>query len=84
MKTLTATDLKVRTGDFFEALIKDGGVTITRNGRSFRLRLDGETAGPRKSLGTALAMDMTGLERHADWDFPRVDAAPLKTIRFDQ
>jgi hypothetical protein len=84
MKTLTATDLKVRTGDFFEALIKDGGVTITRNGRSFRLRLEDETAAPRKTLGTALAMDMTGLERHADWDFPKVEAAPLKTISFDR
>ncbi len=84
MKTLTATDLKVRTGDFFEALIKDGGVTITRNGRSFKLRLEGETAEPRKTLGAALAMDMTGLDRYADWDFPKVAAAPLKTISFDQ
>jgi hypothetical protein len=84
MKTLTATDLKVRTGDFFEALLKDGGVTITRNGRSFKLRLEGEGSTSRKTLGAALAMDMTGLDRHADWDFPKLDAAPLKTISFDQ
>lgn len=84
MKTLTATDLKVRTGDFFEALLKDGGVTITRNGRSFKLRLEDEAAATRKTLGAALAMDMSGLDPHADWDFPKVDAAPLKTIRFDR
>lgn len=84
MKTLTATDLKVRTGDFFEALLKDGGVTITRNGRAFRLRLEGEGSTSCKTLGAALAMDMTGLDHHADWDFPKVHALPLKTIHFDR
>lgn len=84
MRTMTATDLKVRTGDFFEALLKDGGVTITRNGRSFRLRLEGEKACPRQTLGAALAMDMTGLDNYANWDFPKVDSPPLKTISFER
>jgi len=42
MKTLPATELKTRTGDFFEALLTDGKVTITRNGRSFKLLLENE------------------------------------------
>lgn len=84
MKTLTATDLKTRTGEFFEALLSDGKVTITRNGRSFRLRLEGEPSPVKKTLGEALAMDMTGQDRYADWDFPKVGAAPLKEISFEK
>lgn len=84
MKTLTATDLKTRTGEFFEALLVDGGVNITRNGRSFRLRLERDADAVKKTLGAALSMDMTGLESYEDWDFPKVDAAPLKTIIFEK
>jgi len=84
MKTLTATDLKTRTGDFFEALLSDGRVTITRNGRSFRLRLEDEVSAPKKTLGAALAMDMTGLDQYEDWDFPKVDASSLKAVTFDK
>ncbi len=84
MKTLTTTDLKTRTGEFFEALLSEGRVTITRNGRSFRLRLESEPCPVKKTLGEALAMDMTGLERHADWDFSKVDAAPLKDVNFQR
>ncbi len=83
MKTLTATDLKTRTGDFFEALLSDGRVTITRNGRSFTLLLE-EEADAKKSLGAALAMDMTGFDRYSDWDFPKAELAPIKTISFDR
>jgi hypothetical protein len=83
MKTLTATDLKTRTGDFFEALLTDGRVTITRNGRSFSLLLE-EEADSKKSLGAALAMDMTGFDRYSDWDFPKVDMAPIKSVSFDK
>jgi len=80
MKILTATELKTRTGDFFEALLSDGKVTITRNGRSFHLRLE-ETS--KKSLGAALAMDMTHFPHQRDWEVPKVTAEPLKEINFD-
>ncbi len=82
MKTLTATDLKTRTGEFFEALLSDGRVTITRNGRSFRLRLEGKVEAPKKTLGAALAMDMTGLDEYGEWDFPKIEAASPKEITF--
>jgi hypothetical protein len=84
MKTLTATELKTRTGDFFEALLTDGAVTITRNGRSFQLRLESTEPQAKKSLGSALSMDMTGFEHSQEWDFPKVDSAPLKAITFDK
>lgn len=84
MRTLTATDLKTRTGDFFEALLSDGRVIITRNGRSFRLRLEGDSIPPKTTLGAALAMNTAGLDKYQDWDFRKVDAAPLKPINFDK
>ena len=84
MRTLTATDLKTRTGEFFEALLVDGGVTITRNGRSFRLRLERGAAAPKKTLGDALAMDMEGMDCYKDWDFPNVETSPLKAITFEK
>ncbi len=84
MKTLTATDFKTRTGEFFEALLSDGRVTITRNGRSFRLRLEDGPSPVKKTLGEALAMDMTGFDQYADWDFPKVRLAPLKEIAFEK
>jgi len=83
MKTLTATELKTRTGEFFEALLSDGKVTITRNGRSFHLLLEEAPQKAPKTLGTALAMDMTGLSHQTDWEVPKVTAAPLKEINFD-
>jgi len=84
MKILTATELKTRTGDFFEALLSDGQVTITRNGRSFRLRLESGEPQSKKSLGSALAMDMTGLDHYKDWDFPEVQTPPSKAVTFEQ
>ena len=39
MRIITATDLKSNTGDFFDALLMDGGVIITRNGKEFHLKL---------------------------------------------
>lgn len=39
MKTLTATQLKTNTGDFFDALISDGEVILTRNGKQYPLKL---------------------------------------------
>ena len=84
MRTLTATELKTRTGDFFEALLVDGKVTVTRNGRSFRLIVENVAAGPKKTLGAALAMDMKGMDRYKDWDFPKVETAPVKAITFEK
>ncbi len=84
MKTLTATELKTRTGEFFEALLSEGRVTITRNGRSFRLRLEGEPTSAGKTVGEALAMDMTGLDGYEDWEFPKIHSAPLKQIVFEK
>ncbi|GEM_PF-2474436 len=84
MRTLTATELKTRTGDFFEALLVDGKVTITRNGRSFRLLVENVAVGPKKTLGDALAMDMKGMDHHKDWDFPKVATAPVKAITFEK
>ncbi|MGJ8726263.1 MAG: hypothetical protein ACSHYB_17065 [Roseibacillus sp.] len=83
MKTLIATELKTRTGEFFEALLTEGCVTITRNGRSFPLRLETRAPEPRTSLGSALAMDLTDLDQNQDWDFPKVDLPTPKTITFE-
>jgi hypothetical protein len=84
MRTLTATDLKTHTGEFFEALLVDGGVTITRNGRSFRLRLENAATSQKKSLGDVLAMNMEGMDRYKDWDFPKVESVPVKTVTFEK
>lgn len=46
----------------FDAFLTDGGVTITRNGRSFWLRLKRGSEAPKKTLGEGLAMDMSGFE----------------------
>ena len=48
MRTITATDLKSNTGDFFDALLMDGGVIITRNGKEFQLKLVRKETEPRK------------------------------------
>lgn len=39
MKTMTATDLKNNPGAFFDSLLEDGGVNLTRNGRLFEVAL---------------------------------------------
>ncbi len=84
MRTLTATDLKTRTGDFFEALLTDGRVTITRNGRSFKLLLEREAQEPKTTVGAGLAMDMTDFDEYRGWDFPKVATSPLKEITFEK
>jgi len=62
MKTLTATDLKTRTGDFFDALLADGEVMLTRNGRAYPVKLATETpaAARKMSLREALYDPATG------------------------
>ncbi len=74
MRTLTATELKTRTGDFFEALLVDGKVTVTRNGRTFRLIVENVAAKlaqfPSRDLpdilitATALVHDLTVVTRN--------------------
>ena len=44
MKMMTATDLKNNPGAFFDALLEDGGVTLTRNGRLFEVVLKRQTS----------------------------------------
>jgi hypothetical protein len=62
MKTLTATDLKTRTGDFFDALLADGEVLLTRNGREYPVKLATKAAAPvrKMSLREALYDPATG------------------------
>jgi hypothetical protein len=84
VKNLTATELKTHTGEFFEALLTDGCVTITRNGRIFPLRLETRAPEARTSLGSALAMDLTDLDQHQDWDFSKIDLPTPETITFEQ
>lgn len=67
MKTITATDLKSNTGDFFEALLMDGGVIITRNGKKFPLKLLREEQRPtpkqEKSFSEELVEAVSALAR---------------------
>ena len=42
MKTITATELKNNTGDFFDALLQDGEINISRNGKNFPIKFTPE------------------------------------------
>ena len=39
MKEITATELKSNLGEFFDALLSDGGVVITRHGKRYPVGL---------------------------------------------
>ena len=56
MKTLTATELKTRTGDFFDALLADGEVLLTRNGREYPVRLATQTPVPVRKMNILEAL----------------------------
>jgi hypothetical protein len=56
MKTLTATDLKTRTGDFFDALLADGEVLLTRNGREYPVKLAVKAPVPAKKMSLLEAL----------------------------
>lgn len=45
---MTTTDLKSNIGDFFDALLMDGGVIITRNGKKNSLKLVREETEAKK------------------------------------
>ncbi len=56
MRTLTATDLKTRTGDFFDALLADGEVLLTRNGREYPVKLAVKDPAPAKKMSLLEAL----------------------------
>jgi len=69
MKTLTATDLKTRTGDFFDALLADGEVLLTRNGREYPVKLAVRSPEPARKMSLLEALyDPATCDR--DFDIP--------------
>jgi hypothetical protein len=56
MRTLTATDLKTRTGDFFDALLADGEVLLTRNGREYPVKLATAASAPARKMSLLEAL----------------------------
>ncbi len=43
MKEISSTQLKTNLGDFFDALLRDGGVIITRHGKRYPVGLLSDT-----------------------------------------
>lgn len=82
MRTLTATDLKTKTGDFFDALLADGEVLLTRNGRTYPVKLVAEAMGSKRKMSLREALyDPDGGDR--DFEIPPRTAV-AKTVDFGE